>query len=237
MKVLELFCGTKSVSNAFKSRGHEVFTIDNDSQHNPDICIDVLDFDKSLLPKEWRNPNVIWASPPCQTFSVASIYRYWDTYGNPKSYKTFIGLAIAKKTVEIIDDLNPKYWFIENPRAMLRQQKFMPNMLRKTVTYCQYGSKVQKPTDIWTNAVNWIPKKMCRSGDSCHENAKRGSDRGTQNQNRSPIKRAMIPDDLCFEIVDVCESKQKVKQKTLLMANIPKNPIFRAKERGYKKKS
>lgn len=28
MKVLELFCGTKSISNAFKARGHEVFTVD-----------------------------------------------------------------------------------------------------------------------------------------------------------------------------------------------------------------
>ena len=107
IKVLELFCGTKSISKAFESRGHKTFTLDNDDYHQPDLCKSILDFEVKDLPKEWRNPDVIWASPPCTTFSVASLYRYWDT-GNPKSYKTFIGLAIVKKTLEIIEELKPK---------------------------------------------------------------------------------------------------------------------------------
>lgn len=215
MKILELFCGTKSISKVFKKAGHETFTVDNDSQHKPDLCIDILKFKIQNLPKEWRTPDVIWASPPCQTFSVASIYRYWDSYGKPKDSRTYLGLAIAKKTVEIIDEIDPKFWFIENPRAMLRQQKFMQKLHRKTVTYCQYGAKVQKPTDIWTNASSWIPKKRCRCGDGCHESAKRGSDRGTQNQNRSSIERGIIPKKLCREILSVCEGKQKEKQEIL----------------------
>ena len=72
-----------------------------------------------------------------------------------------------------------------------------------------------KPTDIWTNATHWIPKKMCKNGNKCHESAKRGSDRGTQNQNRDPIKRAIIPEKLSQEIVNVCEGNIKVIQKTL----------------------
>ena len=28
MKVLELFCGTKSIANAFQKRGHEIYTVD-----------------------------------------------------------------------------------------------------------------------------------------------------------------------------------------------------------------
>ncbi len=215
MKILELFCGTKSVSNCFIKRGHEAFTIDNDKQHKPNLCIDILNFDIKMLPGSFRKPGVIWASIPCTTFSVTSIYRYWDNFGKPKSYKTYLGLALAKKTLEIIEELNPKYYFIENPRGMLRKQKFMENLNRKTITYCQYGAKVQKPTDIWNNAYSWIPKKMCNPGDTCHESAKRGSDRGTQCQNRNPITRAIIPEQLCNEIVDVCEGKTKGIQLTL----------------------
>ena len=219
LKVLELFCGTKSIGKAFEKSGHEVFSIDIDKQFNPDLICDILDFDKKMLPKLFK-PDIIWASPPCQTFSVASIYRYWDRFGQPKSYKTYIGLAIVKKTIEIIQELKPKYWFIENPRAMLRQQKFMENLPRKTLTYCQYGDKVQKPIDIFTNASHWITKKMCCPGDSCHESAKRGSDRGTQNQNRNTIKRAVIPYELCKEIVNVCEKNIKIKQNTLIQGGL-----------------
>lgn len=212
MKILELFCGTKSISKAFEKRGHEVFTLDNDKQFNPDLCIDILDFDIKML--KGFKPDIIWASPPCQTFSVASIYRYWEN-GKPKNEKTLHGIAMVKKTIEIIEELNPKYYFIENPRGMLRKQDFMSNLQRRTLTYCQYGDKVQKPTDIWSNAYHWIPKKKCSPGDKCHETARRGSDRGTQSQNRNPIKRAIIPEQLCNEIVDVCEGKMKIKQMVL----------------------
>ena len=213
MKVLELFCGTKSISKAFEKAGHETFTVDNDPQHSPDLCINILEFEINDLPKEWRKPEVIWASPPCTTFSVASIGIYWDA-SKPKSWKTYIGLAIAKKTIEIIHELKPKYYFIENPRGMLRKQYFMESIFKKTVSYCKYGAKVQKPTDIWTNAHHWITKQRCSPGDSCHESAKRGSDRGIQYLGGA-VKRGIIPDLLCEEIVKVCEGKQKIKQEIL----------------------
>ena len=214
MKVLELFCGTKSISKAFEARGHDTITLDFDDYHKPDILKSILDFEIKDLPKGWR-PDVIWASPPCTTFSVASLSVYWIS-GKPKTSRAYIGLAIALKTIEIIKELNPKYYFIENPRGMLRKQHFMQSIPKRTVTYCRYGAKVQKPTDIWTNAHHWISKKRCSPGDSCHESAKKGEDRGTQHQNRSPIKRAIIPKLLCQEIVDVCENKQKIRQEILI---------------------
>lgn len=238
LKVLELFCGTKSISKAFEERGHKTFTIDNDKQHNPDLCIDILDFDITQLPREWKNPDVVWASPPCTTFSIASIYRYWDLNSKPKSYKTYLGLAIAKKTVEVIKEIKPKYWFIENPVCMLRKQHFMLRLPRKTVTYCQYGTRYRKATDIWTNVVKWIPKKPCSPGDLCHDEARRGMKRGIQgipNKNlkgwglwefkddegnhlttkQLAILRAIIPKQLCGEIVDVCEGNMKIRQEVL----------------------
>jgi len=217
MRVLELFCGKKSVSNEFKKRGHKVFTIDIDLQHDPDLCIDILNFDVSMLPKEFLEPDVIWSSPPCQKFSVLTIPLYWDNYKRPKSWLTYKHLAIAKKSLEIIQTLSPKYFFIENPVGMLRKQHFMENIHRNTITYCQYGSQFRKPTDIWTNAIGWIPKKMCNNGDSCHITAKRGADTGIQSTSNfdSSIERAIIPIGLCKEIVDYCEGKNNIRQEQL----------------------
>jgi hypothetical protein len=214
-KLIELFCGTKSVSNVFKENGWDVFTIDINNKFNPSLCIDMLNFDLSYLPEEWKHPDVIWASPPCTVFSIASLYRYWDK-GNPKSFKTYIGLALALKTIEIIREIKPKYFFIENPRAMMRNQWFMRDILRKTVSYCQYGANVQKPTDIWNNCSSWIPKKMCHPGDSCHESARRGENKGTQKSSRSSEDRGIIPKALAEEIYLACCGKQKIIQEVLI---------------------
>lgn len=41
MKVLELFCGTKSISNAFAEAGHETYTVDWEKQFNPTLVADI----------------------------------------------------------------------------------------------------------------------------------------------------------------------------------------------------
>ena len=220
--MIELFCGTKSMAKTFKKNGYEVYTIDINEQFKPDSCKSVLDLELKDLPKKFRNPTVIWASPPCNSFSVLTIGRYWSKPNRPKHYRAFIGMALVMKTLQLIDELKPKYWFIENPRGMLRKTYFMENLHRKTVTYCQYGKQWRKPTDIWTNAASWIPR-CCKPSDSCHEKVSRGeNDKGIVGIQRvanwdgsGSIIRAELPVKLCEEIVKVCEDKMPTKQETL----------------------
>jgi hypothetical protein len=191
MRLLELFCGTKSVSKVFIRGGATALTVDFDPQFNPDICADILTLN-------FREKfDVIWASPPCTTFSVASIGRHWK-HGNP-SDEAVIGNRILAKTMEIINLVRPKYWFIENPRGMMRTLPIMDSLPKKTVTYCQYGDTRMKPTDIWTNCHHWSPKKACGNGDPCHESAPRGARTGTQGL-AGAKNRAVIPEALCEEI-------------------------------------
>ncbi len=212
MKVIELFSGTESFSKVSREKGHQTFTIEMDRSFNPDLCINILDLDISVIPEEFKNPDIIWASPPCTTFSVASIRHYWED-GKPKNEKTLEGIKIVKKTIEIIKLLNSKFFIIENPRGMLRKQDFMNELKRDTVTYCQYGHSVQKPTDLWNNLNNWEPRPMCKPGADCHERASRGSRNGIQGINNSfsnlgsagKIKRAIVPRELCLEIIKNCE--------------------------------
>jgi len=212
MKILELFSGTGSFSKVAKARGHRVITVDNDPQHKPDICIDILKLKAEDIPFK---PDIIWASPPCTTFSVASIRHYWKE-GYPKNAKSFIGLAIVSKTIELIKELNPQFFIIENPRGMLRKQKLMEDLEKDTVTYCQYGAKVQKPTDLWNN-LNHKFRDMCKPGSPCHEPASRGARNGVQGINnsfsnlgsRGKILRAVVPEELCLEVIKHCEEKVK----------------------------
>jgi hypothetical protein len=202
MEVLELFSGTTSFSKVCREREHKTFTVDFDSQFKPDLRIDIMKFDVDMLPEEFKKPDFIWASPPCTTFSVASIGKHWNKNKTPKSEEAKIGLQILDKTREIILKLKPKFWVIENPRGMMRN--FLPSELRTTVTYCQYGDSRMKPTDLWNN-FNFVGKK-CRNGDKCHVSAPRGSKTGTQGI-KGARARGIIPKKLCEEILNFVEVK------------------------------
>lgn len=203
MKMLELFCGTKSIGKVAKERGHEVFSVDIDVMHEPDLVANILKLDLSNIP--WI-PDVIWASPPCTTFSVASMGHHW-TGGKgayiPKTKEAIIGMKLMAKTKGIILKLKPKVWFIENPRGVMRK-KIGLEEFRSTVTYCQYGDRRMKPTDIWTNCTEWAPRTMCKNGSPCHEAAPRGAKTGTQGL-AGAVERGVIPYALCKEIILACE--------------------------------
>jgi site-specific DNA-cytosine methylase len=203
MKILELFAGSKSVGNIAESLGMEVFSSDINSFKDIHYSINILDFDVKKIPFK---PDIIWASPPCTGFSVASLGHHW-TGGKcayiPKTETAKLGIKLVLKTIEIIEHFNPKYWFIENPRGVLRKMPFMNNYKRNTVTYCQYGDERMKPTDIWTNSNLWIPRKMCKNGEKCHISAPRGSRTGTQGRSNA-YERSKIPNELCLEILKSC---------------------------------
>jgi hypothetical protein len=209
MMSIELFCGMKSWSKVAARHGMACFTADIDSKFYPDLCKDILDTEMSDIPKQFWRPDYLWASPPCTFFSVASIGRHWHEDHRPKTEQAVLGLKILDKTIRLIHALEPKAWFIENPRGKMRKvidgifikNGFdMTKVKRYTVTYCQYGLNIMKPTDIWTNLMDWNPRPMCNYGDKCHMSAPRGSSRGVEGI-KDKAKKAVVPDELCEELL------------------------------------
>ena len=143
----------------------------------------------------------------CTTYSIAAISHHrikLDDDRAPKSEKAKFADETNKNLLKLIEDLNPSLFFIENPRGALRKMKFMQNIPRYTVTYCQYGDVRMKPTDLWTNHPDPQFKPMCKNGDSCHESAPRGSQSGTQGI-KSKVDKARIPSELCDHIAKISE--------------------------------
>ena len=200
MKVLELFAGSRSFSKVAKQMGMKTFTTDFKDFNNIDYVVDILDFVPMKVPFK---PDIIWASPPCTTFSIASCSTHWTKDKKPKTEKCLKGIKIVKTTLKIIDWFKPKYFFIENPRGLLRKMDFISSYNRDTVTYCQYGDTRMKPTDIWHNNINWKPRPMCKNGMPCHESAPRGSKTGTQGL-KGNYERSIVPYELCKEILESC---------------------------------
>ncbi len=156
IRVLELFSGTHSVGKVCKELGFEVTSLD---LSNADINCDILSWNyKEAF--EVGHFDIIWASPPCTSFSKIQIMNTGQsTHPNKEQVLERIqreGLPILNKTLEIIDYLKPKWYFIENPST-----GSMKNYIREEfahffydIDYCRYSDfGYKKPTRIWVNQL------------------------------------------------------------------------------------
>ena len=153
MLIWDICCGTKSVSNVWKENGHETLTLDIDPKCMPDVCIDIMSWeytDFSLEP-----PDVIWCSPPCTHYSIAST--------NAKTPRDLEGSdATVQRCLDIIQYWRPRYWVMENPQTgLLRKRSVVEGIPFKDVTYCSYGKPYKKKTRLWTNCADWTPRPLC----------------------------------------------------------------------------
>ena len=213
MKILELFAGTRSIGKAFEAAGHEVFSVEWDKDfENINLYEDISKLTAETVLERFGKPDVIWASPDCTTYSIAAISthrRKVDMEDGTYNLEPITDYAkfcdkTNKHVINLIRELNPTYYFIENPRGGMRKMDFMRELPRYTVTYCQYGDTRMKPTDLWTNHPEPNFRPMCKNGEPCHVAAPRGSRTGTQGLKGSKL-RSVIPELLCKHIVDISE--------------------------------
>lgn len=215
MNVLELFAGSRSIGKVAEELGYNVFSVDINAFEKIDYVCNILEFDLKKVPFK---PDIIWASPPCTAFSVTQIGRNWHHDNTPKTEGAILGMKLVVKTLQIINELKPKYWYMENPRGKLRKLDIVKGLPRTTVWYCQYGDTRAKPTDIWSNNIRsifntegWQPRAECFNGnENCHHDKQpRGYEakklsgaigKGTQGL-KDNYERSKIPYELCKEIL------------------------------------
>lgn len=215
MIIYDFFSGTGSATKAFEDKGYRVVKVDIDPAFDADE-FDIMELTSEYLIGKYGQPDFIWASPPCERFSIASTWRYWERNPDgaiPKDSSVLEAIELVKHTLKLIGELKPTAWLLENPRAMLRKQDFIQRYRRKTITYCQYGDTRQKPTDIWGYLPTWKPKPVCEPNASCHEASPRGSKKGVRGQKNAQI-RAMIPYGLSLEICEAVENLRIEKPPT-----------------------
>ena len=162
MKILELFAGTRSIGKAFEAHGHKVFSVEWDKSFDHiNLYADIGQLTAQDILEQFGKPDVIWASPDCSSYSVAGIGHHRKLNPLTKNldpqteYAKFCD-EVNQHVVELIKELNPTYWFIENPRGGLRKMTWMQGLPRHTVTYCFSGD-----TKIITDKGHFALSDVC----------------------------------------------------------------------------
>lgn len=193
MRVLDLFSGLKGWSQPFADRGHETFCVELNPRFSADHR-DVFDYEPPV-----GYFDIVLASPVCTGFSVMHIGKNWTHDHQPKTDSARLSLRMVERTRYIIAKARPKFFVIENPRAKLRKLPVVADLQRHTVTYCQYGEKRMKPTDLWGGFPSSLTLKApCANGMPCHVAAPRGSMTGTQGMESA--ESAKIPYPLALSV-------------------------------------
>lgn len=225
--IVDLYSGTGSSTAAFEdSEDWRVFRVDLLPKFEADLHRDIAGLNPGRIEDEElaeairetpvleveelpSDPEVVWASPPCTKFSVAALSKHWTEEKLPEKDEVVEHVKMAYRTLHLIREMEPKWWFVENPRGMLR--KVYPFEPVDFVTYCQYGFDYMKPTDLYGRHPPSLEYKSCKPGSACHDAAPRGTNhQGLQAQKVTEGKKKSNFQQDTWNLGESVESRAKV---------------------------
>lgn len=139
LTVGDLFCGAGGFAEGFRQAGFDVlWGVDNWAEatqtfhHSfPDAAVITKDVLK-LEAKELSRVDVVIGSPPCVHFSPANRGGGGDREA---------GMELVRRFLELVGELSPKYWVMENVPALLED---LTKRMERT-TFHDQGVRIQIP--------------------------------------------------------------------------------------------
>lgn len=163
-RALVLFKGTGSVDRSLEAAGFQVDSLDIDPKCEATWTCDVLQWEawKDMVPGRY---DFIWASPPCTHYSIAR-----TTAKTPRNFE--LADAIVQRTLDIIYELAPLGWLMENPQTgYLRTRDVIVGLPFRDVCYCRYSDgvshKYRKCTRLWGVLPGFVPRPLCTPSNPC----------------------------------------------------------------------
>jgi hypothetical protein len=202
LRLLDLFSGTGSITRAF--RHHEVTSLDIDARCAPTICANLLDWQYKTLPR--GHFDVIWASCPCEQYSVAR-----SNARTPRDL--MLSDSLVLRTQDVLDWFQPRCYFVENPSGSQLWSRFKwPRLVR--TSYCAYGFPYRKHTTIATNTDISL-RPPCGGAGVCAQmvgsqhlqHAQKGGG-GVENNGKvfhTTAELHRVPEELCRDVLQYCE--------------------------------
>lgn len=136
MRIVSLFDSSAVWSQPYADAGYEVIRVDLS------LGLDVF---------EWQAPSGpvrgVLAAPPCDHMAGSGA-RWWAA--KDADGRTDAGIALFHRTLELIDQMQPAWWALENPVG--RVNRLVPELAEFGPWYFQpwhYGDAYTKKTGLW----------------------------------------------------------------------------------------
>lgn len=175
--ILSLFDYSGSWSKPYRDAGYNVIQVD--IKHGQDV-FEVME-DVIMQKVDNGNTSVygVLAAPPCTDFAVSGAWCWQKKETQPAAYKsdrtmlefkntTELSIFLVLATLEIIEQLQPKFWAIENPVGRISKLIFELGNPWYFQPY-EYGDAWTKKTGLWgkfnipvKNPVE--PIRYCKQG-------------------------------------------------------------------------
>jgi len=193
-KMLDLCAGFGGQSEAFHRAGWEVLRIDNNpllSEVENMVIMDLFDVAYDDVWAANEQIEYVHAGPTCLQFSTAM----WGPRGIAErageDYYPDDGVKLVKKCMSIIEQVNPRYWSLENVRGSIKYLKPFLGEPRLIIG----------PYVYWGN----FPLFACRAEDL--------PSKADLDKRWSPLRmnhRAQCPFELSFQFWKAMESQKSV---------------------------
>lgn len=216
MKAIELFCGKGTLTKLCRAKNYQAVSVDIRKRKGicePDIRADI----RKISPADFPFiPDLIYAGFPCTAFSHAAGDYYFKNGQFKETASIF--LDIARATFRIVESYPGVTYFLENPVGHARNWNEMKQFLArtngviKTIHLSAYGFATTKPTNIFTNAIDWRIKPLQRYG--------RGAKCSRDFSNLTICSRQATPEKLYSSIIEYMEGKPEAKQPYQLNLSI-----------------
>ena len=166
-RALDLFSGSGSVTKALEDCGFDVVSVDvSNAYSTPTHHCCVWEYDEHRY--EPDHFDLVWASPPCETFSTARrlcVPRHM-TEEERIDDQICIGLPLVARAIAIMQHHPDALHVLENPHSGDLKNYVTGNDFPwcSVVDYCRYGDNSsgllfpRKRTALWSN------RDMCSAG-------------------------------------------------------------------------